>query len=68
VKLDVLGVQRRPHGVDGGLDHSRDVDRREVKAHVTGDDPRHVQQVVDEAGLCDGVPLDDGERVLAPRR
>ena len=44
------------------------IDRREVEAHVAGDDPRHVEPIVDQPGLRDGIALDDLDRVLVPRR
>ena len=58
-ELDLLRLRRRPHRLDGGVDHPRHLDPADVQLHLAGDDPRHVEHVLDEAGLGLHVALDD---------
>jgi len=59
----LLGVRGRPHHLERGAGHRGEVDRADVDAELAADDPRDVEQVVDELRLRPGVALDDLERV-----
>jgi hypothetical protein len=62
-------------GLGGGTDHidrkagqRGDVDVLHVETELAGDDPRDVEQVLDHAALCGGIPLDRLERSDDPLR
>ena len=54
-----LGVGRGGHRPDRRLHDGRDVHGPQVELELAGDDPRHVEQLVDDLVLRGGVP-DDG--------
>ena len=51
LEADALGVGGGPHRLDRRLDHGRELDRLHVEPQLAGDDPRHVEQVLDELRL-----------------
>ena len=54
-----LAFGRRGHRPDRRLHDGRDVDGPQIELQLAGDDPRHVEQLVDDLVLRGGVP-DDG--------
>ena len=58
---DVLGFGGWPGGLEGVAHDVAEIDRREVEAQLARDDPRHVEDVLDELDLDGGVALDDLE-------
>jgi len=63
----VLRVRRGAHDVDRGLDHAHELHGHDVEPHLAGDDPRDVEEVLDELRLHGRVALDGLER-LRPAR
>ena len=62
-------VERDALGVGGGLDaldrfaqHGDDRNRLRIEPDLAGRDARHVEQILDQLILRDGVPLDDVDR------
>ncbi len=51
VEEDPLGVGRRAHGLERGVDDAAQLDRLEVEPELAGDDARDVEQVVDQLRL-----------------
>jgi hypothetical protein len=62
-------VRGRPNGGNGVLDHQGQIHRQYVQPQLARDDPRDVQDVVDDLGEPGGVTFQGGERVicLGPR-
>ena len=59
-----LGLGRGPDRIKGSLDDGREIDRANVETHLARDNPRDIEEVVDELHLRVGVPHDRVERPL----
>jgi len=53
-----------PQRVERAANDLADVDARHVQDHLAVHDPRHVEDVLDQLFLCDGVVLNDAHGVL----
>src|SRR5262249_6667469 len=62
--LYVLGLGRRPHRLDGRVDHVRKNRGAQLEPELAGDDPGDIEQVVDQLGLSEHVALDDLDSVV----
>ena len=62
---DALGARRGPHDLDGGFHHGGQIHRAHLEAQLAGDNPRDVEEVLDELRLRAGVALDDVERLAS---
>jgi len=66
----LLRLDRKPHRIDGGIDHLHEIDRLHVELHFPRDDAAHVEQVRDDLRLHSCVALDGldaAEMVFAVR-
>ena len=60
---DLARLAGRMHRLDRRLDDGRQIHLVDVEAQFARDDPRDVEQIVDELCLHPGVALDGGETV-----
>jgi hypothetical protein len=57
--VDVLRTRLGSNRIDGGLDDLRETNRFAGDMQAVGDNPRHVEQIVDQLPLRAGAPFDD---------
>ena len=57
-----LRLRCRAHRVESGIDDGGEIDRADIQTHLPRDDPRHIEEVVDQLHLRVGVAIDGLER------
>ena len=62
LEADALGLRGRRGGVEGRLDHGPQLERTRLEGELARDDPRRVEQVVDELGQGLRAALDHAHR------
>ena len=54
----LLGLRRRADGVDGRIYDAGQIRPLHIQPHLSGNDPAHIEQVLDELGLRSCISLD----------